>query len=111
MPYLLHFLDSFDLGGMRDLVVAPEHLALRNGAKNGTFRAPAESLETFPYHLKWQIPGAFRHSLGPKKSSGIAHFQTVFACENLCLICAALETSPIWMKVGKMSSESNFEGI
>lgn len=57
LPYLLHFLDSFGLGGMRDLVVAPEHLALRN-ANNGSFRAPAETLETFPYHLKWQIPGA-----------------------------------------------------
>eukprot|EP00434_Breviolum_minutum_P031755 symbB.v1.2.028084.t1/scaffold2830.1/size69359/6 len=63
LPYLLHFLDSFGLGGMRDLVVAPEHLALRN-ANNGTFRAPAETLETFPYHLKWQIPGrAFKQRL------------------------------------------------
>ena len=51
LPYMLHFLDSFGLAGMRDLVVAPERLALRKGS--GSFGA-AERAAIFPFHAKWQ---------------------------------------------------------
>ena len=45
LPYLLHFLDSFCLAGMRDLILSPSQLAVRGSVK---------TLESFPYHVKWQ---------------------------------------------------------
>eukprot|EP00435_Cladocopium_sp_Y103_P037176 s341_g9.t2 len=45
LPYLLHFLDSFCLAGMRDLILESKQLAVRGSVK---------SLESFPYHVKWQ---------------------------------------------------------
>ena len=42
LPYLLHFLDSFGLGGMRELVVDPTRIALRG-------ELPKQALSTFPW--------------------------------------------------------------
>ncbi|CAE7940220.1 REV3, partial [Symbiodinium necroappetens] len=46
LPYLLHFLDSFGLGGMRELVVDPTRIALRG-------ELPEQALSTFPWHPLW----------------------------------------------------------
>ncbi|CAE7435480.1 REV3 [Symbiodinium natans] len=46
LPYLLHFLDSFGLGGMRELVVDPARVALRG-------ELPEQALSTFPWHPLW----------------------------------------------------------
>eukprot|EP00913_Durusdinium_trenchii_P027440 g25736.t1 len=75
LPYLLHFMDTFGLGGMRELLVAAEHIALRKAAPlGGHQRGPTrDSSGCFPYHRKWaqEIPGNPQEHLldraGPKR--------------------------------------------
>ena len=64
LPYLLHFLDSFGLGGMRELVVDPTRIALRG-------ELPKQALSTFPWHPLWlsKLGSSARERLLRRRSS------------------------------------------
>ena len=64
LPYLLHFLDSFGLGGMRDLVVDPARIALRG-------EVPEQALQNFPWHPSWasKLGGSARDRLLSSRGS------------------------------------------